>query len=204
MGSTRSATRSASNGRELYIFGQYGNERWSRPSAGWSRPGRRRGLATFERELPRVLRAADAADAYIEDKGLAVAVHTRRLDDPDAAFDRLVKPMGELAERHGLVVEPGRQVLEIRSHGMHKGIVVEYLMESLEAGGFLFAGDDLGDLEAFEAVLELRNRACPPSWSARPPARRACCARWPTWSSTAPRASSDLMRRLTQDADPPS
>ena len=102
-----------------------------------------------------MLRAADAADAFVEDKGLAVAVHTRRLDDPDAAFDRLVKPMAELAERHGLVVEPGRQVLEIRSHGMHKGIVVEYLMRSLEAGGFLFAGDDLGDLEAFEAVLEL-------------------------------------------------
>ena len=71
------------------------------------------------------------------------------------------KPIGELAERHGLTVEPGRQVLEVRSHGMHKGLVVEYLMEHLEAGGFLFAGDDLGDLEAFEAVLDLRRRGLP-------------------------------------------
>jgi trehalose 6-phosphate phosphatase len=44
---------------------------------------------------------------------------------------------------------------------MHKGLVVEYLMEDLEAGGFLFCGDDLGDLEAFEAVLDLRRRGLP-------------------------------------------
>jgi trehalose 6-phosphate phosphatase len=34
-------------------------------------------------------------------------------------------------------------------------------MEHLEAGGFLFAGDDLGDVEAFEAVLDLRRRGLP-------------------------------------------
>ncbi len=108
-----------------------------------------------------MLRTAEAGEAFVEDKGLAVAVHTRRLDDPDDAFDRLVKPITELAERHGLSVEPGRQVLEVRSHGMHKGLVVEWLMEHLEAGGFLFAGDDLGDVEAFEAVLDLRRRGLP-------------------------------------------
>ena len=148
-------------GRELYLFGQYGNERWSSTSRRVISPRPPQGLATFERELPRVLRTADAAEAFVEDKGLAVAVHTRRLDDPDAAFDRLLKPIGELAERHGLTVEPGRQVLEVRSHGMHKGLVVDWLVEHLEAGGFLFAGDDLGDLEAFEAVLDLRRRGLP-------------------------------------------
>jgi trehalose 6-phosphate phosphatase len=148
-------------GRELYLFGQYGNERWSSTNRRVISPRPPAGLASFGRELPRVLRGADAADAFVEDKGLAVAVHTRRLGDPDAAFERLVKPIGDLAERHGLTVEPGRRVLEVRSHGMHKGMVVEYLMEDLEAGGFLFGGDDLGDLEAFEAVLDLRRRGLP-------------------------------------------
>jgi trehalose 6-phosphate phosphatase len=148
-------------GRELYLFGQYGNERWSSTNRRVITPRPPAGLASFERELPRVLRGAGAADAYVEDKGLAVAVHTRRLDDPDEAFDRLVAPIGELAERHGLTVEPGRRVLEVRSHGMHKGLVVDYLMEHLEAGGFVFGGDDLGDLEAFEAVLDLRRRGLP-------------------------------------------
>jgi trehalose 6-phosphate phosphatase len=148
-------------GRELYLFGQYGNERWSSTDRRVITPRPPAGLATFERDLPKVLRGADAAEAFVEDKGLAVAVHTRRLEDPDEAFERLLEPIGELAERHGLSVEPGRQVLEVRSHGMHKGLVVEWLMEHLEAGGFLFAGDDLGDVEAFEAVLDLRRRGLP-------------------------------------------
>jgi trehalose 6-phosphate phosphatase len=149
------------NGRELYLFGQYGNERWSSTHRRVVSPRPPAGLATFGRELPRVLRSHDAEDAYVEDKGLAVAVHTRRLADPDAAFERLVRPISDLADRHGLTVEPGRRVLEVRSHGMHKGLVVDWLMEHLEAGGFMFAGDDLGDVEAFEAVLDLRKRGLP-------------------------------------------
>ena len=35
------------------------------------------------------------------------------------------------------------------------------LVEELDAGGFLFAGDDLGDLEAFEAVRALRDDGLP-------------------------------------------
>ncbi|HWI44510.1 MAG TPA: trehalose-phosphatase [Nocardioides sp.] len=142
-------------GKELFVFGQYGNERWGsghRRIVGARPP---RGLATFERDLPRVLRRAEAAEAYVEDKGLAVAVHTRRLPDPDAAFERLLPPLRELADRHGLVLEPGRAVIEVRSPGSHKGMVVDRLAADLDARGFLFAGDDLGDIEAFEAVGEL-------------------------------------------------
>ncbi|MBM7519108.1 trehalose-phosphatase [Nocardioides nitrophenolicus] len=145
-------------GKELFVFGQYGNERWSsgqRRIRGARPP---RGLATFERDLPRALRRADASDAYVEDKGLAVAVHTRRLPDPEGAFDRLLPPLRELADRHGLVLEPGKSVIEVRSAGSHKGLVVHRLAAVLDAEGFLFAGDDLGDVEAFEAVEELAER----------------------------------------------
>ncbi|UUW89866.1 trehalose-phosphatase [Pimelobacter simplex] len=145
-------------GKELFVFGQYGNERWSsgRRRIMGGRPPR--GLATFERDLPRALRTAGAADAYVEDKGLAVAVHTRRLADPDEAFDRLLPPLRELAHRHGLVLEPGRAVIEVRSPGSHKGMVVDRLAAVLDAEGFLFAGDDLGDVEAFEAVAGLEQQ----------------------------------------------
>ncbi len=142
-------------GKELFVFGQYGNERWtsSRRRIVGARPPR--GLATFERDLPRVLRTAGAAEAFVEDKGLAVAVHTRRLPEPEAAFERLLPPLRELAQRHGLVLEPGRAVIEVRSPGSHKGLVVNRLAAVMESEGFLFAGDDLGDVEAFEAVEEL-------------------------------------------------
>jgi trehalose 6-phosphate phosphatase len=148
-------------GKELYLFGQYGNERWTSTQRRVISPRPPHGLATFLRELPRALRSVDAGDAFVEDKGLAVAVHTRRLEDPEAAFERLLPKLRDLAEQHDLVVEPGRNVIEIRSHGMHKGLVVRTLVEELEAGAFLFAGDDLGDLEAFEAVGELAREGMP-------------------------------------------
>ena len=69
--------------------------------------------------------------------------------------------MRELAAQHGLIVEPGRNVIEVRSDGMHKGHAVETLVREQSAGGFLFAGDDLGDVEAFEAVAALREQGMP-------------------------------------------
>ena len=54
-----------------------------RPGAGSSRPGRRTAWRRSCASCPAVLRRPTPADAFIEDKGLAVAVHTRRLADPD-------------------------------------------------------------------------------------------------------------------------
>ena len=86
------------HGKELFVFGQYGNERWSSTSAGSSRPRPpARPVHLRARAARRCCAAHDARRAYVEEKGLAVAVHTRRLDDPAAAFDRLLPPMRELA-----------------------------------------------------------------------------------------------------------
>ena len=90
--------------------------------------------------------------------------------------------------------------MEVRSPGMDKGKVVRDLAEEVDAGGFLFAGDDLGDVEAFDAVAELRCRACPRSWSARRPRRRARSSSSPTSSYPALTGVLDLLRRLTADA----
>ncbi|QIX25698.1 trehalose-phosphatase [Nocardioides sp. JQ2195] len=143
------------HGKQLHLFGQYGNERWSSLSQRIVSPRPPRGLSSFLSGLPAVLRGADATDAYVEEKGLAVAVHTRRLDDPHAAFDRLLAPLSALATANGLAVEPGRSVIEVRAPGTHKGDAVRTIAAEIGARGFLFAGDDLGDLEAFSAVDDL-------------------------------------------------
>jgi trehalose 6-phosphate phosphatase len=148
-------------GAELFVFGQYGNERWSATEQRIRSPRPPSGLATFERELPSVLRKAGAADAFIEEKGLAVAVHTRRMDDPTGAFERLTGPIALLAERHHLTVEPGRHVIEVRSGEMHKGHAVRTFVAEQQATGVIFGGDDLGDIEAFEAVRDLRTGGLP-------------------------------------------
>ena len=188
------------HGKQLFLFGQYGNERWSSTSRRVISPRPPHGLSTFERELPGLLRRADAGDAHVEEKGLAVAVHTRRLEDPEAAFERLLSPMRELAARHGLVVEPGRNVIEVRSDGMHKGHAVETLVREQSAGGFLFAGDDLGDIEAFEAVAALREQGLPTLLVAAASDEQSALVPLADVVVPGPDGVLDLLRRLTADA----
>lgn len=190
----------ASADADLYVFGQYGNERWSSTNRRILSPRPPRGLASFERELTGVLRRASAADAWIEDKGLAVAVHTRRLEDPDGAFQRLLPPLRELAARHDLIVEPGRNVIEVRSHGMHKGRAVETLVAELDAGAFLFAGDDLGDMEAFEAVAELREQGMPTLLVCSASSEESALVALSDVVVKGPDGVLNLLRQLTADA----
>ena len=187
-------------GSELYVFGQYGNERWSSTNRRILSPRPPKGLATFERDLPALLRRHDAADAYVEDKGLAVAVHTRRLPDPAAAFQRLLPTLGDLAKQHDLLVEPGRNVIEVRSSGMHKGLAVRALVEEVDAGGFLFAGDDLGDMEAFGAVAELRADGLPTLLVCSASSEESALVPLSDVVVKGPEGVLDLLRRLTADA----
>jgi trehalose 6-phosphate phosphatase len=186
-------------GRELFVFGQYGFERWSSTSRRVVSPRPPQGLSGFLRELPRTLRDAGAPDAFVEDKGLAIAVHTRRLDDPVAAFERLEPRLRDLAVRHGMVTEPGRNVIEARSPGMDKGSVVRTLAEDLGAGGFLFAGDDLGDVEAFTAVEELRHAGLPTLLVCSASGEESALIARSDIVVKGPDGVIDLLRRLTAD-----
>jgi trehalose 6-phosphate phosphatase len=97
----------------------------------------------------------------VEEKGRAVAVHTRRASDPQAAFEALRQPLTDLAARHGLIVEPGRMVLELRPPGVDKGVALTEYIREIGAQSVLYAGDDLGDLPAFAAVEKLRSDGVP-------------------------------------------
>ncbi|MFL6022233.1 MAG: trehalose-phosphatase [Marmoricola sp.] len=151
----------AEHDRELVVLGQYGNERWTSFERRVVTPKPPPGLSGLIRELPRLLREAGAPGAWIEEKGLAVAVHTRRLDDPAAAFDRLLPVLTEAARARKLAVEPGRMVIEIRAGGMDKGRALSSLVSELEASAVVFVGDDLGDVPAFEAALKVRAAGFP-------------------------------------------
>lgn len=148
-------------GRELVILGQYGNERWSSNARRVISPKPPAGLASLISELPRLLRGAEATDAWVEEKGLAVAVHTRRTADPRGAFDRLLPVLTEAARARNLTIEPGRLVIEVRASGMDKGVALRQLVEQYDARAVVFVGDDLGDVPAFEAVGELRDKGLP-------------------------------------------
>ncbi|MGH3341551.1 MAG: trehalose-phosphatase, partial [Carbonactinosporaceae bacterium] len=55
-----------------------------------------------------------------------------------------------------LAVEPGRMVLELRPPDVDKGAALRALVDRSGAGCVLYAGDDLGDLAAYDAVDALR------------------------------------------------
>ncbi|MDX3682141.1 MULTISPECIES: trehalose-phosphatase [unclassified Streptomyces] len=143
----------------LVVLGHYGAERWDAATATVHAPAPDPGVEGALAELPAVLAGTGAGEGtWIEEKGRAVAVHTRRAADPQGAFEALRGPLGELAARHGLIVEPGRLVLELRPPGMDKGVALEEYVKETGAEAVLYAGDDLGDLAAYAAVEKLRDR----------------------------------------------
>ncbi|MEU6614387.1 trehalose-phosphatase [Streptomyces parvus] len=141
----------------LVVLGHYGAERWDAVTGTVHAPAAHPGVTAVRAELPGVLHEFGAWNGtWIEEKGQAVAVHTRRAQDPQAAFESLRGPLGELAAKHGLIVEPGRLVLELRPPGMDKGVALAGFVAELDAESVVYAGDDLGDLAAFAAVEKLR------------------------------------------------
>jgi trehalose 6-phosphate phosphatase len=138
----------------LVLSGQYGAERWDAATGETHEPEPSAAVRLLAARLPDWLAERGADHVRVEDKGLAVAVHTRGLEA--GLLDTLAAPLAALAAEHGLTVEPGRQVVELRAHGTDKGDVLERLVHEVGARHVIFAGDDLGDLPAFDAVDRLR------------------------------------------------
>lgn len=146
----------------LVVLGHYGLERWDRGHL--SAPDPVPGIATARRQLPDLLTAnAAPVGTLIEDKGQALAVHVRQTADPEHALRLLTEPVRRLADDTGLVVEPGRLVLELRSPGVDKGQALQALVSEMAAADagptvVVFIGDDLGDVPAFVAAERLRDQ----------------------------------------------
>ena len=132
----------------LVVLGQYGAQRWS--GGALTSPAELPAVAAARAALPDLL-AAEGAE--LEDKGLSLVVHTRRCPDPTGALQRLEDPVRAAAGE--LEVHRGRMVLELRPPGYDKRGALLSLCDPLPSA-VLFAGDDLGDLPAYDAVEELR------------------------------------------------
>lgn len=146
----------------LVVLGQYGVERWDADSGEVRAPGPHPGVAAVRALLPgRLADAGARPGTWVEDKGRALAVHTRRADTPEAALELLRQPLAALAAEHGLMVEPGKLVLELRPPGVDKGAALGAFLRERAARSVLYAGDDLGDLAAFAAVEKGRSEGVP-------------------------------------------
>lgn len=137
----------------LTVAGVYGAETWadgeldSMPTPG--------AMTALRERLPALV-AEHTVDPelWVEDKRLSLVVHARRTADPDAAIASVRAPVTALADELGLEIHDGREVLEVRLPGYDKGTALRRL--AVGAAAVLFAGDDLGDLPAFEVIRQLR------------------------------------------------
>lgn len=103
---------------------------------------------------PPVERAAAAiAGARVEHKVASLAVHYRQAADPALARGTLLRALQDVAAAHGLAVLEGKMVLELVPAGRpRKAGAVERLIGENALEAALFAGDDVADLEAFDAL----------------------------------------------------
>jgi trehalose 6-phosphate phosphatase len=109
--------------------------------------------------LEEIQAAAAAVGAWVESKGAAAAVHFRALEDPEAAEAATRPPLDAIAATHGLEIVPGKRILELTPGGMpRKGGAVERSARERALEAVLFAGDDVGDLDAFAALERLRSQ----------------------------------------------
>jgi trehalose 6-phosphate phosphatase len=109
---------------------------------------------------PLVERAAAAIPgARVEHKVSSLAVHYRQTADPGLSRAALLPALEGIAASNGLAVLEGKMVLELVPAGRPRkaGAVTRILGEhGLEAA--LFAGDDVADVEAFDALDVARER----------------------------------------------
>ena len=112
-----------------------------------------------EEILDEIRAVAVAVGAWVEPKGATAAVHFRALDDPEAAETTSSGRLAAIASTHDLEVVPGKRILELAPAGRpRKGGAVERIATDRELAAVLFAGDDIGDLDAFAALGRLRTR----------------------------------------------
>ena len=141
-------------------FGLYGLQE-IRDGAAWVDPrleSARPAVLMAEQDLRDCAPVRDSG-AYLEDKQYAVAIHTRRILDRarwTAAIDHAAH---QVAGRHGLEVVIGKLVWELRpAVRSDKADAVRRIVSESRARSLVVAGDDVGDLPAFAAAAELRDR----------------------------------------------
>ncbi|MFQ5473338.1 MAG: trehalose-phosphatase [Dehalococcoidia bacterium] len=136
----------ASHGIDVWVDGE--SVRPSRVEA-WERKARQ---ALAE------LRAIEGVSGItIEDKEFGLAIHYRRSGDRASVRESILSAISESASASEFEVHEGRMLVELRPKlDISKGTAVTDLVERFDAKGIVCLGDDVTDIDMFEAVGEFR------------------------------------------------
>ena len=96
---------------------------------------------------------ADAVDqVWLEPKPAGFALHTRLATERNSRVAHLVARSEAMAEIEDLTIREGKNVLEFSVRSTTKGEAVEHLRQYTHADAVFYAGDDVTDEDAFEAL----------------------------------------------------
>ncbi|HVJ00244.1 MAG TPA: trehalose-phosphatase [Sphingomonas sp.] len=135
------------NGKTLAIVGSHGAEH--RPAGGViTRPDRPQALDAAQKLIAETF--AGRTGVVIEEKSLGVGVHYRL--DPSAETDARAL-VDKIAAAHGLGVQHGKMMVELRLPGFDKGSAIAAMLSEPPFAGHrpVFLGDDLTDEPGFAA-----------------------------------------------------
>jgi trehalose 6-phosphate phosphatase len=135
----------------LAIAGVHGLERRgadgrvTRVTPGAGLDAARRDLSALVEQHPRIL---------LEDKGASLALHFRMAPEMETIAATAAETA---ASGHGLELQPGKMVFEVREPGPDKGAALAAFMTEapFAAGRPIFVGDDVTDESAFAAAAGL-------------------------------------------------
>jgi trehalose 6-phosphate phosphatase len=96
--------------------------------------------------------ADNVDEVWIESKPAGFALHTRLATDHDSRVAHLVALSEARAEVDDVTVRRGKDVLEFSVRSTTKGEAVEHLRRYTGATAVFYAGDDVTDEDAFEAL----------------------------------------------------
>ena len=140
---------------DAVLLGQYGVERLDMATGEKRDPAPPSSIREAKVELERLVEQFPGV--HLEDKGRALGVHTRTAPRPQETLEEMEEELREIARKHDLVVEPGRFVWELRDQAADKGDALAELVEELRPKVVMMAGDDLGDIAAFDYLDSLQD-----------------------------------------------
>jgi trehalose 6-phosphate phosphatase len=140
-------------------FGVHGLARWT-PVGVEVEPELTPFMERLADVAPRIRRVARDQHLFVEEKGLALAVHYRQAAEPEATRQSVLAALEPIAREIGFAVTEGRMVVEVRPPPpFGKGWRLQRLAEARGFRSLIYLGDDTTDMDACEALRAWRAQA---------------------------------------------
>jgi len=136
----------------LVYVGNHGLQMWSRgvPEM-W--PGSEQYIDTITTAVNAIKSMANTEGLFIENKGLTASIHYRNSPNTEAARSMILAAAESLTKAYNLQVTEGRMVVEMRPNiDVNKGTALKSLIHKYSLSGVIYLGDDVTDVDAFEAL----------------------------------------------------